>query len=165
VGAASGLVSFYVEQQGGEVISFDLDSNHDWDVVPFAKWDYKEGFAERRQSARKLNNAYWFAHKAFGSRAKMVNGSVYAISEEIGLVDIAIYGSILLHLRDPFLALQNGLNLATETVIVSDVHRGQVQPTTEPYLGFLPDAKTIEPKRVWWDVRPEWVVGYRCLRL
>jgi hypothetical protein len=73
------------EQQGAEVVSFDLDPNHDWDVVPFAKWDYKEGFAERRQSARKLNNAYWFAYRAFGSNAKMVTGSVYAIPEEIGL--------------------------------------------------------------------------------
>jgi hypothetical protein len=158
VGAASGLVSFQVEQQGADVVSFDLDPNHDWDVVPFAKWNYKEGFVERRESARKLNNAYWFAHQAFRSRAKMVNGNVYAIPEGIGPVDIAIYGSILLHLRDPFLALQNGLRLTTETVIISEVHRGQAQPTTEPCLGFLPDAKTVEPKRVWWDVRPEWVI-------
>jgi hypothetical protein len=156
VGAASGLLSFYMESQGAEVVSFDLDKSYDWDVVPFAKWDYQEGFIERRQSAEKLNNAYWFAHRALNSKATAVYGNVYAIPGEIGPVDVSVYGSILLHLRDPFLALQNGLKLTREIVIVSEVNRGQTLPTTEPYLGFLPDSKTIEPKRVWWDVRPEW---------
>jgi hypothetical protein len=51
----------------------------------------------------------------------MVNGVVYDIPEAIGPVDVAIYGSILLHLRDPFLALENGARLAKEAVIVADL--------------------------------------------
>jgi hypothetical protein len=50
---------------------------------------------------------------------------VYAIPEEIGLVDIAVYGSILLHLRDPFLALQSGLKLVKDTVVTSEPLHGQ----------------------------------------
>ena len=65
---------------------------------------------------------------------------------------------LLLHLRDPFLALQNGLKLTTHSVIVAEALRGQRQKTTEPFLGLLPDAKTVEPKDTWWDIRPEWVV-------
>ena len=41
---------------------------------------------------------------------------------------------------------------------MSELLRGQVVPTTEPYLGFLPDAATIEPKDTWWDLQPELIV-------
>ena len=159
VGCASGILSFYLEKQGAEVVSFDLDKNRDWDMVPFAKWDQFEHIAADRKSIiDRLNNAYWLAHRLFDSKAKVVYGSVYAIPAAIGPVDIAVYGSILLHLRDPFLALQSGLRLTTDSVIVSEILRGQHKKTTEPFLGFLPNAKTVEPKDTWWDIRPEWAV-------
>jgi len=159
VGCASGILSFYMEQRGAEVVSFDLDKNGDWDMVPFAKWEQFEHIAaERKSIIDKLNNAYWLAHRLFDSKAKVVYGSVYAIPAAIGPVEIAVYGSILLHLRDPFLALQSGLRLTTHSVIVSEILRGQRQKTTEPFLEFLPDARTVEPKDTWWDIRPEWVI-------
>jgi hypothetical protein len=159
VGAANGILSFSMEQQGAEVISFDLDKNGDWDMVPFANWSEYEAIAhDRRLLIERLNNAYWFCHRLLSSKAKVVYGNVYRIPEQIGPVDVAVYGSILLHLRDPFLALQSGLKLTREAVIVSELLRGQVVPTTEPYLGFLPDAATIEPKDTWWDLRPELIV-------
>jgi SAM-dependent methyltransferase len=159
VGCASGILSFYMEKQGAEVVSFDLDSNGDWDMVPFAKWEqFEEIVAERKEIIQKLNNAYWLAHRSLHSKAKVVYGSVYAIPAAIGPVDIAVYGAVLLHLRDPFLALQNGLKLTTHSVIVAEGLRGQRQATTEPFLELLPDSKTIEPKDTWWDIRPEWVV-------
>ena len=49
--------------------------------------------------------------------------NVYRIPEQIGPVDVAVYGSIPLHLRDPFLALQSGLKLTREAVIVSELLR------------------------------------------
>jgi len=159
IGCASGILSFYMESQGADVVSFDLDKTGDWDMVPFAKWgDYQHIANERKDLIDRLNNAYWLAHRLLHSRAKVVYGSVYAIPNAIGPVDVSVYGSILLHLRDPFLALQNGLKLTKDTVVVSEGLRGQTIQTTEPYLGFLPEANTIEPKDTWWDIRPEWVV-------
>jgi SAM-dependent methyltransferase len=159
VGCANGMLSFYIERQGAEIVSFDLDKKGDWDIVPFAKWEHLDrGVADRKLIINRLNNAYWLAHRLLQSKAKVVYGSVYAIPTAIGPVDIAVYGAILLHVRDPFLALQNGLRLTAGTVIISEALRGQHQTTTEPFLGLLPDAKTIEPKDVWWDIRPEWVV-------
>lgn len=139
VGCANGVVSFYMEQQGADVISYDLDKNGDWDMVPFAKWEELMPIAnDRKVIIDKLNNGYWLAHRLFNSKAKVVYGSVYAIPEAIGPVDISVYGSILLHLRDPFLALQRGLRLTRSAVIISEILRGQRFKTTEPYLGFLP---------------------------
>src|SRR5258708_38924975 len=108
-----------MERQGAEVVSFDLDRNVDWDLVPFAKWTDFEHISEARKTVmHKLNNAYRLAHRLLDSEAKVVYGSVYAIPDSIGPVDIAVCGSILLHLRDPFLALESGLKLAKHTVII-----------------------------------------------
>lgn len=121
VGAASGILSFHIEKQGAEVVSFDLSENFDWDIVPFAEHDNHAARTQRRNHLRKINNSYWLCHQAFQSKARMVNGVVYDIPETIGSVDVSIFGSILLHLRDPFLALENAARLTKEAVVVSDI--------------------------------------------
>lgn len=121
VGAASGILTYHAERQGAEVVSFDLSENYDWDIVPFAKNDNAATREERRGHLRRINNGYWLCHEAFQSQARMVNGVVYDIPAAIGPVDVVVYGSILLHLRDPFLALENGARLATEAIIVADI--------------------------------------------
>lgn len=159
VGTANGILSFEMERQGAEVVSFDLSRDGEWDMVPFAKWkDFNAIAEDRRRIIDRLNNAYWFCHRCLNSKAKVVYGSVYAIPEEIGAVDVAIYGSILLHLRDPFLALQNGARLAREALVVTEVLRGQSAKSNEPFMHFLPDPKNIEPKDTWWDLRPALIV-------
>jgi SAM-dependent methyltransferase len=121
IGAASGILSFHIEKQGAEVVSFDLSEDYDWDIVPFAENNVDASLAERREHLKKINNGYWLCHEAFNSKAKMVNGIVYDIPRSIGELDVAVFGSILLHLRDPFLALENGARLAREAIIVSDI--------------------------------------------
>lgn len=121
VGAASGILTFHIEKQGADVVSFDLSDAFDWDIVPFAGSDADETRRARRQHIDKINNAYWFCHRAFGSNAKMVNGVVYDIPSSIGPVDVSVLGSILLHLRDPFLALTNVAALTKETIIVAEL--------------------------------------------
>ena len=159
VGCANGGLSFYMEQEGAEVISYDLDDNGDWDMVPFAKWkDYSKVSHDRKSIINKLNNAYCFSHNLLKSKAKVVYGSVYAIPDTIGSVDISVYGSILLHLRDPFLALQNGLRLTEDIVIIAENLREQSMDLKGPYLGLLPNSKSFYHKDTWWDIRPEWVV-------
>lgn len=147
VGAASGILSFYIEKQGAEVVSFDLSDEYDWDIVPFWSNDHQASRRARRSHVRRINNGYWFCHKAFESRAQMVNGVVYDIPEAIGSVDVAVFGSILLHLRDPFLALENGARLAQQAIIVADV---------SPY-GRLGSHLLKRPRFMPKADRPEWV--------
>jgi SAM-dependent methyltransferase len=157
VGAANGFLSFEMERRGAEVISFDLSRDFEWNIVPFAQYDHRAIAQDRRRIIDRLNNAYWFCHRLFSSECKVVYGSAYEIPEPIGMVDIIVYGAILLHLRDPFLALQSGARLSREAVIVVDQLRGQPVNFKAPYMQFLPDAVTVEPKDVWWDIRPETV--------
>jgi ubiquinone/menaquinone biosynthesis C-methylase UbiE len=185
VGTGSGIISFAVEARGATVTSFDLSEHDDWDMVPFSKWqDYEHITKDRKRIIERLKNSYWLSHRALNSNAKVVYGSTYNIPVEIGVVDISIMGCILLHLRDPFLALQNAARITKETVVVTEVFRGhpmnsvermmqslqrflertlklrvnheksRVGPT-EPYMVFLPDAGNLEPKDTWWSLRPE----------
>ncbi|MHA6718836.1 class I SAM-dependent methyltransferase [Sphingomonas sp. RS6] len=121
VGAASGILTFHIEKQGAQVVSFDLSDAFDWDIVPFAENDADETRRARRRHIQKINNAYWYCHQAYNSDAQMVNGVVYDIPTSIGPVDVSVLGSILLHLRDPFLALTNVAALTKETIIVSEL--------------------------------------------
>ncbi len=163
VGAATGFLSFHIERQGGEVVSYDLSDAHSWDHVPYAGTDLPAQARDSRAAIRRINNAYWFCHRAHGSKNRVVYGTAYAVPPEIGPFDVAVYGSILQHLRDPFLALQSGLALVRETAIVTEViprrrfwHR-LVTRFLAPEALFLPDARTREHNATWWMLPPQLV--------
>lgn len=163
VGTASGFLTFHAERAGAEVVSFDLSEEWPWDIVPFRGANLAEIDATRRAIMRRVNNGYWLCHRAFGSRAKLVYGTVYDIPLTIGPVDVAVYGSILLHLRDPFLALENGSRLAREAMIVADVC------PLGPFGRFLrnpafqPNHKRPDKFDTWWSLPPLLVQEYLAI--
>lgn len=161
IGTASGYLCFHMEDRGAEVVAYDLSEEYDWDVVPFADDNHQAFAVERRQRIRALNDGWWLAHQARGSRAHVVYGTVYEIPESIGKIDIATFGAILLHVRDPFLALQNAAKLNPDTIIVteslsikyslSQIVGGKVQPGPV----FVPDHRRRGPKETWWLFTPD----------
>jgi hypothetical protein len=171
VGTASGHLCFEMEARGAEVVSCDLgDGTADWDIVPFDGAVDREFAAVRSAGMSKINNSYWYAHAALGSSARVVYGSAYEVPAEIGPVDIALFGSVLLHLRDPFLALQQGLRLTTDTVIVTEVAGRSARlmarlPTRwqlpllrsgrlPARMNLLPDPESGLPNETWWTLSP-----------
>jgi hypothetical protein len=125
LGTASGYLCRFMEGEGADVIGFDLSAERSWDIVPFAGLDLPSTKLGMRNHIERLKNGWWFAHHLLGSSAKAVYGNIYEIPEEIGPVDIATFGSILLHLRDPFQALHSALRLTRELVIVTEIHPDQ----------------------------------------
>lgn len=122
VGTASGFLCFAMEQMGAEVVAFDLDEQTDTDMVPMARYpDLAKLRIDHRDLIRRIHNSYWFAHRALGSKARVVYGTAYEIPPGIGPVDVATFGSILLHLRDPFRAVASAAPLVRETIIVTEV--------------------------------------------
>jgi hypothetical protein len=166
VGAASGFLTFTMESQGAEVVSFDLSDAHSWDRVPFAGMDFLESQPSHRDTLRRLNNSYWLCHRAHCSRARMVHGTAYTLPPAIGKVDISVFGSILLHLRDPFLALQNALQMTKETVIVADLlgRRHFLQMLLgrlgRPRMTFLPEMRTHRHGYTWWALTPQLICRF-----
>ena len=124
VGAATGFLTFHIEKGGGSVVAYDLSPEQAWDVVPLSGIDAAEHARVRKAHIGAINNGFWLCHAANASQAQLAHGTVYAIDPAIGPVDIAVFGSILLHLRDPFLALHNAALLTRETMIVADILPG-----------------------------------------
>ena len=122
LGTASGFVCFHMERQGAEVVAYDLSPQHAHlqNVVVFPADDLRQMAAEYSSLIHLVNNAWWFCHRALRSSARVVYGNVYDVPGSIGTVDVATFGCLLLHLRDPFLALSSALRMVRETVIVTE---------------------------------------------
>jgi hypothetical protein len=177
LGTASGFLCFEMERRGAEVVAYDLGPGDPWDVVPFGGPERARAvLAERGEHIARINKSWWFNHRAFGSRARVVYGTVYAIPRSIGAVDVATFGAILLHLRDPFLALQRAAELAPHTIVVTELARRSLRAPVEGAARrrsplFLPDAARGEPVDGWWSFTPQavsnmlGVLGYRTERV
>lgn len=175
LGTADGFLTYEMERRGAEVVSYDLSPDHKMDVVPFARRNLDQHLADDVERIAKLNRAYWFAHRLYNSNAKVVYGDIYHVPQEIGLVDVVTFGSILLHVRDPFLAMATSAPLAKEAIIVSDVFYPVHLPPQIPRLKrFLPKelqqpaqrfrpawpGGTHTPYSLWWNLSPEIVQSY-----
>lgn len=166
VGTASGFLAFWMERQGAEVVGFDLSEEYSWDRVPFGGNIDPEESSSWREHIRKTNNSFWLARTLHGSKAQMVYGTVYDIPQSIGPVDVVTFGSILLHLRDPFLALQSALRITTETVIVveglTSMHAILLNllSIAKPMTAFLPNAGKSSPSDTWWTLPPRTTVEF-----
>ena len=170
VGTATGFLTFHMEGAGARVISYDLSEAQSWDIVPLSGIDAAEHARIRKAHIAAINNGYWLCHEAHASAARMAYGTVYRIDPSLGPVDISVFGSILLHLRDPFLALHNAAQITTETMIVSELlpqaglHSMLLSRLIAPLLGrsmqFKPKHRKNRPWETWWDLPPALIVEF-----
>jgi SAM-dependent methyltransferase len=121
VGAANGFLSFHMERQGASVVPYDLSPDRLGDIMLFPGLDKGVFEAKYREVVTGLNRAWWHAQRAFGSSLALRHGTAYEIPEELGPVDITTFGSILLHLRDPYSALAAVARLTRERIVVTDL--------------------------------------------
>jgi Methyltransferase domain len=165
MGTASGGLAFYMERQGADVTAYDLSDEQEWDIVPYFGYDLLEHIAGRKEEIRKINNSFWLAHRLFHSRVKMVYGTAYALPDELGEFDICTFGAILLHLRDPFLALQRAAAHTREAIIVTELYDAAAEATYRGapearWIRFLPEAARCEPYETWWHFSPGLIVEF-----
>ena len=161
IGTASGHMCFSMERMGATVTAYDLSPAQDWDIVPFANFDLPEHIRNRKEVIANLNRAYWLAHKAFNSKARVTYGTVYEIPDDIGTFDVATMGALLLHLRDPFQAVRKVAGQVRETMIVTEWLSADLQHKSGPPLAqFLPNAEARGPFETWWFLAPRTVAEF-----
>ncbi len=179
LGTADGFLSFHMEHQGAEVVSYDVSEEDRFDTVPFARLQVPASDptvateADLAGIIPQMNNAYWFSHHAFESGARLVHGDIYSLPKEIGMVDISVFGAILLHTRDPFLALTRAVGLTKETVVVTEglgllrlppplrwMRQALPSQLRRPVMRFMPDWHTSEGLHGWWRLTPEVVQAF-----
>jgi tRNA (mo5U34)-methyltransferase len=105
VGTYDGFFAFELERRGArQVIATDIGDHDDWDV-PIAARSSAAG--ELAELAGEKGLGFEVARRALGSQVEKRIVNVYDLSpEELGMFDVVVCGSLLLHLRDPVRALE-----------------------------------------------------------
>jgi tRNA (mo5U34)-methyltransferase len=143
VGTFNGFWAFEMERRGAaEVVAVD--------VLDPRRWDWPAGAADAAVEAigQRLARGHGFeiAHEALGSSVQRIDRSVYDLDEaELGRFDLAYVGSLLVHLRDPVLALERIGALARTVVVVDGIDLPQT--VLHPRL---PVARLDGLGRPWW---------------
>lgn len=159
VGPASGALTFWMEQQGAEVVSLEAPADYKMDYV----WDIPEleppDMAKRVYTSQTglacLHNSWWFAHGAHHSKVQIYYGSAYSIPPELGRFDIVTLAAVLLHNKSPHLILEQAARVAAEAVVVTEMmpvgegrnsgHMIFIRENTDVYDGWfhLPPKLTV----------------------
>ena len=123
-------------------------------------------------------NSYWYAHKVFNSKSKFILSHVNDLPEEIGIYDISLMCSVILHLQNPFLGIHNMLRHTKEKAIITDMgsykriksfrniirnlkkYFKQLISPRLPVIEFYPNANNRYHDIItWWKISPEFIVN------
>jgi O-methyltransferase len=99
IGPASGLITFTMEQRGATVVAVDLPVAGQCDLLPAsasAVADMRRSEASDRQAIR---NAFWTAHEAFDSHARLIETNVDELGPDVTGFDVGIICNVLQHRR------------------------------------------------------------------
>lgn len=154
IGPASGYLTFWMERQGASVTALDLSDDHKWDFVPYRGLDLAPANDARKTHLTRLHNSWWFLRNAYQAKANVIYGTVYDTDASLGQFDIVTLSSVLLHLREPYCAIQNAALVCAKTLIISDIAEEQFLPDwpdlwDKPILYFLPHAASKSPLDAW----------------
>ena len=149
VGTASGFLTFEAEKRGAaEVVSFNSASHEMHAGVPFLEVRRRGGTAIE-DDFELIRNAYWYAHRAYSSRAKCYYGDVYNLPDELGEFDIVLVGAILCHLRDPVGALTSIARRCRHIIVITE----PIVKSREPLMSFIPrPGASNGPHNTWWNL-------------
>lgn len=170
-GPASGGLTFWIEQQGSEIVAVDLSpdiAETSWDVLVMPEDDVTAMKAAMSAGIKCLNNGFWYAHEHLDSKAKLAHGTAYHVSPEIGRFDVVTLCSILLHLRDPMGALENAISFTDKAIIIADLVPHCIDKTLQhlPLAYFMPDRSRRKQWGgwTWWHLSPEVYLRYLDLK-
>lgn len=148
VGAASGFMTFAMEKMGAEVVAYDIRDGREWNVVPHHSLHgrMEEQRRQRVHASERLKDSFWYCHKALGSSVKAFYGDIYNLPDGLGPFDVALFGLVLPHLRDPFQALYSGARLTTGKIVVT----GMFSNLPNGASVFRPDFDNTHGTHSWW---------------
>jgi hypothetical protein len=155
VGTATGSHAFWMESQGADVVPYDLGPGYSWDLLPTFQQDPAAAEAEMRTVIDRINNGFAYCRDRLGSKLQLQTGTAYDIPPALGRFEVITFASVLLHLRDPMLALQRAAARA-DTIVIVDRHWPALDQS-RPDAQFAPALGEELPWGgwTWWYVTPK----------
>jgi tRNA (mo5U34)-methyltransferase len=138
VGTFEGFWAFELERRGGEVTAIDVDRIQDLDWPPRL----------RPAEDGRRGEGFELARAALGSSVERVGTSIYdATAENLGgIFDLVFCGTVLIHLRDPMLALERMAGLCRGQLILADEYSRRLAPFPIAAAEFRGET----PWSTWW---------------
>jgi tRNA (mo5U34)-methyltransferase len=139
VGTFDGFWAFELERRGAQVVAIDIDDAREYDWPP--------RLHDRASGSR--GDSFRLAAEARGSTVERIAASVYDATPELlgGRFDLVLCGSILIHLRDPMLALQRLAALCAGQLVLAEEYSRRLE--------LVPFVKAVEFRghtqhMTWW---------------
>jgi SAM-dependent methyltransferase len=149
MGPASGHLTFHMERSGATVVAFDAGFDASIDMV--GAGDIEADEVKVMRFIGQVQNSWWWLKRHYDGGAKAVYGSIYDLPDDLGRFDTTVFAAILLHLRDPYLALQRAARITDGAVVVTDVVPPGLTDWHESRVVFHP----VEGNRnSWWQLSP-----------
>jgi SAM-dependent methyltransferase len=156
LGPASGYLTFHMEARGADVVGFDVGWDRSIDLLPRPGMELGWARMDAMRFIGAVQNSWWYLHHEFGSSARIAYGNIYELPVDLGEFDLALFGAILLHLRDPFSALSQAAAHVRDQIIVTDLVQDPELDQSENLMRFAPQA--VEYATNWWSLTPGAVV-------
>jgi hypothetical protein len=180
LGPATGHFTYFLESRGADVVSFEVGYDTSIDLLPpmsnNAMDDLRVTLMTKLEA---VNNSWWYLHREKESAARMVYGNIYDLPDDLCTFDDSFFGSILLHLRDPFAALEQASHHTAKRMIVTEMVYGDLDDPLllnrianavrwrlrrrpgqigagDPgnLLRFAPERSNRGPSVKWWEFSP-----------
>jgi len=139
-----GFWAFEMERRGAaEVVALDVASLRDCDIPLRRLPELKDGF-----DTVALGEGFRLAHEALHSKVKRVVCNVYDLSpERLGRFDFIFISDLLIHLRNPQLALERVASVCRGRVVLADIYN----PDLERYDTCVTEFRGGEGPLLWWS--------------
>jgi tRNA (mo5U34)-methyltransferase len=144
IGTFDGFWAFELERRGGDVTAIDILDDRRWD------WPANTNPVDRDAIERRkgLGDGFVIARDALGSQVERIDCSIYDLDPAVhGTFDLVYLGSLLLHLRDPVLALDRVRAVTRGRLLVVDA--------IAPLLSLLLPRSPVHS--LYGDGRPYWL--------
>ena len=149
IGPASGFLTMEMEKRGAQVVALEVPDDPGWDYVPYAKPALD--ISVRRESMRRIKNAFWLTHRLHDLRATLCYGDATAIPASLGRFDTAVLAAVLLHTRSP-LAIVESCSRVAEQVVITEIFHPALE-NLGPVCTLNPTAKNASFD-TWWNFSP-----------
>ena len=152
VGTFEGFWAFELERRGAEVTALDVETIQALDWPPRLR-PAEDGIR---------GEGFEIASAALGSEVRRVGCSIYEATPERlgGTFDLVFCGSVLIHLRDPMLALERMAGLCSGRLILADEYSRRL--AVLPFLNAA-EFRGETPWSTWWRPSPKaWLAMVRC---
>jgi tRNA (mo5U34)-methyltransferase len=163
IGTYDGFWAFEMERRGADVTAIDVLDHTRWD------WPANAGDTQREAIDQRMRrgDGFLIASRALGSSVERLDCSIYDLDPAVhGHFDFVYLGSLLLHLRDPVLALERVRAVTRgQLLIVDAIALGlTLLGPRSPWLTFYGDGRPYwyKPNRVAL-VRLAEAAGWRCV--